>query len=211
MVQPLALEIPAAGPGSATGELIRISWTVRVRVKIVDSADAVDARDVVMLSRAGDLASVEQGQSHHEDRSCALLTFQDLTSRRLVPGVPISGVLTVSPRRPVSARGLRVELVLREEVDHGPWIGDDPARNPSDQGREKDTVLFSAPLTNRLELDPARPQRLPFAVTVPARLAAPSLRTPEFSASWILRGVLDRALHQDPYVEVELLGVTAPS
>lgn len=65
-------------------------------------------------------------------------------------------------------------------------------------------------MTQRLELDPARPQRLPFALAVPARLAAPLLRTPEFSARWILRGVLDRALHQDQFVEVELHGVTAP-
>jgi hypothetical protein len=52
--------------------------------------------------------------------------------------------------RAATARGIRVELVLREVVHHGPWIGDDPARNPCDQGSEAETVVATAQLACHL-------------------------------------------------------------
>ena len=84
------------------------------------------------------------------------------------------------------------------------------ARDPSDQGTEAEMVVATAQLAGCLLLDPTQPLWLPFTVPVPPRLPAPSLQTPEFTLSWVVRGVLDRALRQDPYVDVELRGVTTP-
>jgi hypothetical protein len=203
------LTIPSDGPGSVSAKLVRIEWSVHAHVEFEGQPDANATREIVVLSRSAERASVEENPPVIEGAKSALLGFQDLSSRRLVPGVPVSGVLTVAPRLPMSARSARVELVLREQVEHGPWIGDDPARNPSDQGKESDTVVAAAQLANRLVLQPDQPRRFPFSVPVPPRLT-PSMQTPEFTLSWILRGVLDRALHQDPSVEIELHGVTTP-
>lgn len=116
----------------------------------------------------------------------------------------------MAARRAASARGIRMELVLRERVHHGRWIGDDPARNPCDQVTETYTVVATTVLAGGLHLDPIQPLWLLFTVPAPPRLPGPSLQTPEFTLSWVLRGVLDRALRPDPYVEVELCGVTTP-
>ena len=43
---------------------------------------------------------------------------------------------------------------------------------------------------------------------VPPRLQAPTMRTPNFSLTWMLRGVVDRQLRRDPCVAVELHAVT---
>jgi hypothetical protein len=37
------------------------------------------------------------------------------------------------------------------------------------------------------------------------------MRTPAFSLTWTLRGVVDRQLHRDPCVAVELHAVTTPA
>ena len=210
LYEPVCLDVPADGPGSVTGDLVRIQWAVHAHLRVEPPGDAEATRKVVVFSRASDRASVEQNPPVWQDRRCAVLAFESLSSRRLVPGSRVSGVLTVAARRAASARGIRVELVLREQVHHGPWIGDDPARNPCDQGTEAETVVATAQLAGGLQLDPTQPLWLPFTVPVPPRLPAPSLQTPEFTLSWVLRGVLDRALRQDPYVDVELRGVTTP-
>jgi hypothetical protein len=133
-----------------------------------------------------------------------------LSSRRLVPGVPLSGVLTVAPLRAFSARGVRLELVLAERVLHGPWLTDDPARNPAQQDNDADTVVASLPLAEQVRLDPTGPLRVAFTLPVPSRLQAPTTRMPNFSLSWMLRGVVDQRWHKDPCVAVELHAVTAP-
>jgi hypothetical protein len=47
-------------------------------------------------------------------------------------------------------------------------------------------------------------------VPVGPRLPAPTIRMPNFTLSWMLRGVVDRQLHRDPSVAVELQAVTTP-
>jgi len=133
-----------------------------------------------------------------------------LSARRLVPGSELSGSVTVTPRRAGSARALRLELVLQENVEHGPWLGDDPARNPSDQGKQAETVVDCVQLAGHHELEAGQPRSYTFTLPVPPQLPAPSMHTPEFSLRWLLRAVLDRPLHRDPYVEVELHAVTSP-
>jgi hypothetical protein len=164
-----------------TAALVRIEWAVRAHLQVEGSSDIEMTREIVLLSRAADRASVEQSPAMVVDRGCAVLAFESLSSRRVVPGSLLEGVLTVTPGGEVSVRGVRVELVLREQVNHGPWIGDDPARNPAYGDKEEDTLVTSALLAAYLELDPAHPLRIPFTLSVPYRLAAPSVQTPEFT------------------------------
>ena len=161
----------------------------------------------MVLSQARHCARVAQAPPVLEAQGCAVLGLESLSSRRLVPGVPLPGVLTVAPLRSFSARGLRVEHVLR-----GPRLTDDPARNPAHEDKYADTVVVSLPLAEQVRLDPSRPLRFGFTVPVPARLPAPTMRMADFTLSWMLRGVVDRQhqLHRDPCVAIELHAVTTP-
>jgi hypothetical protein len=208
LVEPVTLAIPADEPGSVTSDLIGIEWSVQARLHTERARDVEATRTVVVLSRATERGPMQDSPPVSEDRNCARLALQDLSSRRLLPGVPLFGVLTIEPRRRLTLRSIRLELLLRQQVHHGPWIGTDPARNPSDQSLEADTVVASVIVGEDLNLDPGPPRRFPFTVPVPPQLAAPSLETSEFTVTWILRGVLDRVGHQDPWIEMELRGST---
>jgi hypothetical protein len=99
--------------------------------------------------------------------------------------------------------------VLRQQVHHGEWVGDDPSRNPAYQEHDKDTDVAVVRLADSLDLSSGVPIRLPFTLLVPPDLPAPSLDTPHFTLSWLLRATLDRPLRPNPFVEVELHGRTA--
>lgn len=117
----------------------------------------------------------------------------------------------MQPLRPFSARSVRVDLVLAEHVLHGPWLTDDPARNPAQQEKYAETVVTSVPLAIHAGFDPGQLLRYEFSVPAPERLQAPTMRTPAFSLTWMLRGVVDRQLRTDPCVAVELHAVTTPA
>jgi hypothetical protein len=138
-----------------------------------------------------------------DDAGFAVLGIDELSSRRLVGGVPVTGVVTVAPRQPGSARGVRVELVLAEHV---------PARadEPTEEDRDAATVITTAVVAEHVGLEPGRPARLPFTLRPPLPLPAPSISTPELVLRWLLRAVLDRPLRPDPMTTVELSGTTAP-
>jgi len=207
---PFTLAVPAEGPGTVAASLIQVQWAVRVRMQVNGSPPKELTRPVVILSRAMDRAAVADEPPAAEDRGLLALRFASLSSRRLVPGATITGMLELDPRRAGSARGLRVELLVRELVHRGPWIGTDPTRNPANEAKEADTVVARQALAHHIEMDPSVRVALPFRLQAPGRLPAPSLATEQFSLSWILRAVADRALRPDPYVEVELHGATAP-
>ena len=208
--RPVTLDIPPDGPGSVQAELVEIGWAVHARLHMAKSRDAEVTRPIVVLSQARDCARVAQAPPILEDQGCAVLGLESLSNRRLVPGVPLSGVLTVAPLRSTSARGIRLDLVLVEHVLHGPRVTDDPARNPAHEDKYADTVVASLPLAEHVRLDPSRPLRFEFTVPVPPQLPAPTIRMPNFTLSWMLRGVADRQLHRDPSVAVELQAVTTP-
>jgi len=209
LTEQVVLPVPAGAPGSASTELVNIGWAVRVRLQVEGSRDVEKTSGIVVLSRALDRATAAQGAPIVQDQGRAVLGFESLSTRRLLPGSELSGALTVAALRAGSARDLRAELVLMEHVHHGPWIGDNPARTPSDQGRDAETVAASIQLADHLALDPAQPLSFPFTLPVPQGLRCPSIEEPEFSLRWVLRGVLDLRLHQDPRIDAELQGVTA--
>jgi hypothetical protein len=210
LVQPVALDIPPEGPGSVQTDLVEIGWAAHARLHLAGSRDAEVTRPIVVLSQARDCAPVADTPPVLEDQGCTVIGVESLSSRQLVPGIPLSGVLTVAPLRSASARAIRVELVLLEHVLHGPRLTDDPARNPAHEDKYAETVVASLPLAEQVRLDPSRPLRLGFTVPVPPRLPAPTMRTPKFTLSWMLRGVVDRQLRRDPCVAIELHGVTTP-
>ena len=205
---PFTLAVPTDGPGSVAASMIQIQWAVRVRLKANGSPPKEFTCPIVVLSRAPDRDGVAEAPPEAADRGLVALSFTSLSSRRLVPGARITGMLALDPRRSGAARGLRVDLLLRERVHRGPWVGDDPTRNPADQAREANTVVARQAVAHRIEIDPRAPVSLPFQLQVPTRLPCASLSNEQFSVSWILRGVADRALRPDPYVEIELHGAT---
>ena len=69
-------------------------------------------------------------------------------------------------------------------------------------------VVASLPLADHVGLEASRPLRLEFTLSVPPQPQAPRLRMPNFTLSWMLRGVVDRRLHRDPCVTVEVQAVT---
>ncbi len=208
---PFTLTVPTDSPGTAAASMIQIQWAVRVRMQVQGSQPKEFTRPIVVLSRAADRADVAELPPTSQDRGLVAMRFESLSTRRLLPSASITGMLALDPRRAAGARGLRVDLVLREQVHRGPWVGTDPTRNPADESREKDTLVAREVIAHRIEIDPSAPVALPFRLTAPNRLPSPSLATEQFSVSWILRGVADRVLRPDPFVEVELHGSTARS
>jgi len=175
------LAVPSTGPGSVSAELEQVQWFVRVCIHVSGTQVVTGGTEVLVLSRSQDCVSVAQDPPLVVDRDFAVLQLDRLSARRLVPGSELSGSVTVTPRRAGSARALRLELVLQENVEHGPWLGDDPARNPSDQGKQAETVVDCVQLAGHHELEAGQPRSYTFTLPVPPQLPAPSMRTPEFS------------------------------
>lgn len=208
---PFSLELPAGGPGTVSASLIQVQWAVRVRMKVDGSPPTETTRPFVVLSRASEREAVADDPPTTVDRGLVALRFIELSSRRLAPGSAITGLLTLDALKTGVVRGLRVELLLREEVHRGPWIGNDPARNPANEAREAETVVARHVVADRIEMDPGGRVVVPFQLHAPRRLASPSLSTDQFTLAWVLRGVADRALRPDSHVEVALHGATARS
>ena len=88
LYEPVCLDVPADGPGSVTGDLVRIQWAVHAHLRVEPPGDAEATRKVVVFSRASDRALVERNPPVWQDRRCAVLAFESLSSRRLVRDSP---------------------------------------------------------------------------------------------------------------------------
>jgi hypothetical protein len=207
---PLQLHVPQGAPGTTRSDLVEIDWSVRVRLHAVGHTYAEARRSITVLTAAPDRVHVALTPPVVQTRGVAELSFDAVPSRFLVPGRALSGTLGITPLRPEVVRAARVALVLRQVVLRGEWIGDDPSRNPAYQENERDTQLASATLAEGLELVPGQPVGLDFVLPVRTSLPAPSVGTPPFTVSWILRGVLERRWRRSPFVELELHGRTLP-
>ena len=135
LLQPVALDIPPEGPGSVQTELVDISWAVQARLHLANSRDVEATTPIVVLSQARDCAPVADAPPVLEAQGCAVLGFESLSSRRLAPGVPLSGVLTVAPLRSAAAREIRLDLVLLEHVRHGTAAHRRPRSEPGPRGQ----------------------------------------------------------------------------
>jgi hypothetical protein len=202
IVRRVTLTVP---PGEATvaGYLIQQEYTVRARIRIDRGRGLEGATTLRVTSTAAERSRIADEAPTVDDAGFAVLGIEELCSRRLNGGVPLSGVVTVTPLRAGSARGVRIELVLDECV---------PARGevPLEEDRTRRTVVAVVPLADRVDLAPVQMLRWPFTVRSPLPLPAPSLSTPEFTLRWLLRVVLDRPVRSDPTTTLELWGTTAP-
>jgi sporulation-control protein spo0M len=207
---PARLYLPADAPGTATADLVRVEWALRVRLAAVGFAFAEARRDLVVRTGAADRAAVATAPPTLVDRGSARLALEALSSRVLSPGGVVAGTLLIEPLRATHVSAARVTLLLRQQVHHGHWLSDDPARNPASEENEKDTKLAQATVCDARDLQPGSIVRLPFSLSVPADLPAPSMSRPEFTLRWLLRADLDRGLRRKPFVELELHGRTAP-
>lgn len=204
VVVPVTLTVPANAPGTSHTPVVDITWVVRVRLQVEGYLVAEEARSFVVRSPGADRAHVASGDPVAEDRRRARLSVEDLATRFLRPGRPVVGSLVVEPLRQISARAVRAAVVLRQDVHHGEWVGEDPSRNPANQELSRDTVICARTLAEGVVLVPGQPTRLPFTLLLPGDLPAPSLSTPNFTLRWLLRGWVDLPLRPDPYVELEL-------
>ncbi|MGB8020300.1 MAG: hypothetical protein WCF04_03650 [Candidatus Nanopelagicales bacterium] len=204
VVLPVRIAVPATGPGTAHSELVDIAWAARVRLQVQGHLVAEASRTFVVRSRAASEAGRRHSEPVLSKRSPADLRIVDLSTRSLGPGSPVTGTLVIGALRPFPVRGVRLALVLRQQVHHGQWHVDDPTRNPANEDKDQDTELVVANLAGPLDLDPGTPMRIPFRLVAPLELPAPSLSTPHFRLGWLLRAVLDRPLRPDPFTEVDL-------
>ena len=192
-------------PGEATvdGFLVQQHYAVMAQLHL-PGGDELEADAALRVTSAAAEHSWVTGISAEvHDAGAAVLGVEDLSSRSLSGGVPISGTVTVVPRRAGHVRGARVELVLDEHV---------PARAdvPLEEARVRTTVVAAVAVTGPLDLEPGRVLRLPFTLDVPGTLPAPSISAPEFTLRWLLRAVLDRPVRPDATATLELCGSTAP-
>ena len=70
------------------------------------------------------------------------------------------------------------------------------------------TKVGSLSASGRIRVEAQQHLRFPFRLEVPEQLPAPTVRTPQYSLRWMLRGVLDRRLRADPSVNLEMHAVT---
>lgn len=203
---PVRLRAPLDSLPSTAGQLVEINWVIRALFELADGTHAQG--DLPIKLRSSLQPPVINRPPSAVERGLVSLSLREVSASRLVPGGVLSGQVGVTPKRVGSGRGIRVELVLREEVHRGLWLNEDPARNPANETREAETVIARQQVADHIELDPAIPIALPFHLSVPDELPAASLTTKEFTISYLLRAVLDRPLRPDPRVEMELPAIT---
>ncbi|MGY1703297.1 hypothetical protein ACI79C_01890 [Geodermatophilus sp. SYSU D00697] len=203
LVRSVTLAVPA-GEATVDGYLVQQEYGVRARLQVHHGRDVEASTAVVVTSRAADRSWVTGTAAVVDEAGVAALGLEEVSSRRLSGGVPVSGTVTVTPRRAAHARGVRVELVLAEQV---------PARLPEmplEEDRTRTTVVATVALAGPVDLEPGAVLRLPFTIRAPLPLPAPSMSAPEFTLRWLLRAVLDRPRRPDPTSTVEQWAATAP-
>src|SRR4051812_12304706 len=188
LIRRIPLTVPS-GEATIAGQLVQQEYTVRARIH-AGSRRGEGVTGVRITAPGAGREGGTDAAPAVDDAGFAVLGFAELSSRRLVGGVPVTGTVTVTPHQTGSARGARVELVLAEHV---------PARadEPTEEDREAATVVATVPVAEHLDLEPGRVLRWPFTLRVPLPLPAPSIRTPEFTLRWLLRAVLDRPRRPD--------------
>jgi hypothetical protein len=203
LVRQVILRVPA-DEATVDGYLVQQQCTVRARLRLAHGRDPEAGAAVRVVSAAANRSWVTDTAAVADDAGIATLGIEELSTRQLHGGVPISGRVTVAPHRVGRADGVRVELVLDERV---------PARlgeMPLEEDRGRTSVVAAVPLIGSVDLEPGRVLQLPFTIRGPVQLPAPSISAPEFTLRWLLRAVLDRPLHRDPTTTLELWGATAP-
>lgn len=205
----VSLPIPAGSLGTTDAAIISVAWEVSVHIVAEGAPESVVTAPLIVLTRALDRVLDATQPPSADGRGWADVGVEGLATRQLRPGV-LAGSVVVSPRRAWPARAVDVALLRREHVEHGIWLGDDPARNPPDQEKDREVTVARQRLADQVQLEPGRVERFPFALQVPEAPLAPSLQTQEFEISWVLRAWVVRPWRRSPFVEMGLHAPTAP-
>lgn len=207
--QQVLLPVPS-GPPSVSCALVGIGWSVgaHVRYEGTHRADA-PARPLAVLSggRGAVLGDVEVETGRRRDA----VTLEVLTGREsLTPGAPIRGEVVVRAVRRGELETVRAELVLHQHVPHGPWLVDDPRRNPEPSPKDVFGVLQRAELARTVPVAPGQVLRWPFALEIPSDPPAPTLATGEFALRWLVRAVVVRRRARATTADLEIDVGTSP-
>lgn len=204
--QQVLLAIPPAGPATVDSELVLLRWIVAARVRH-DGIEHTDGEPVqVLVVGDGQAVELDAPELVAGGRRPDALSFLRIETRRIRPGCRLAGALSLVPARPGPVKAVRVELVLVQTVPHGPWLVDDPARNPESRPNVAERVVARQVLAGTVRRGEA--QQLSFALDVPDPLPAPTLRRAEFTLRWVLRAVVERRRSRSTTVQVEVLGCT---
>lgn len=207
--QQILVPVPAATLPTLACTLVSLRWLVRASVRYDGTHHAhAPPVEVAVLARgrgaAADGPPAVSGGRHPDE-----VRFEGVRTRELFPGDRVDGELVVVPARAGRLRLVRVELVLHQVVPHGPWVVDDPARNPESVPKEAGDVVARQALSGEIPVAAGGAGlRWPFALDAPERLPGPTLVAPEFSLRWYVRAVVDRRRARRTTVDLELDGST---
>ena len=116
----LLLLVPASGPPNADTGLVAVDWAVRVRLAVGDEPATQAVEKVRVVSSTGDVGVGIESPPRRADSGQAVVTIHGLSTRRVKPGMCLTGTVGVQPLHPGLIRGVRLDLVLRERVLRGP-------------------------------------------------------------------------------------------
>jgi hypothetical protein len=209
------LAVPADGPASADTALVSVDWALRTRLAVDGEPPTQAVEKIRVLTAAPSLERLATSPPRAESGTHAAVRVDGVASRRVSPGEVITGVVGVAPMHAGLIRTVRIDLVLRERVlrGHAPGAGEVrlPGRAAPDPRKDEEAVVASVELASGVEVTEALEQlRLPFELAVPSSIPAPSVATPYFELTWVLRAVVSRALHRDAVVELDLVVVNLP-
>ncbi len=175
--------LPAEALPSVDTKEARLRWTVEARGR-----DAADAIPLLVVADAPNLAGSADAPVAFADHG-AHLSFADLSSRRLGPGDSVSGTLVIEPGGAEIQRAVIVlGLASAALVPQGMSDRHEVVRKVVAQGHDLADQVAAR-----------RMVRIPFSLTVPDPVPAPSIETHSFTVGWFLRAF---ALHP---------GLTTPS
>jgi hypothetical protein len=187
-----AWQIPADAAASCEGDIVKVTWVVKVTV---DRAMARDQNEEVPLTIVSPPtgAYAQAGEFGEMNTSSGVAMRLSLPTLEYVEGSTIQGRLSVEPSQSIDAREVRIELVRQERVNVG------------DRVHVKDKTVEKAQLVGSTKLQPGQPVAYDFTLTVP-EAGAPSHDLGDTVVTWLLAGIIDRPMRGD-YRVAQWIGV----
>ena len=181
--------LPSVTWPTAHGENVDISWHVEASIDIAGTSDIHSRQPVVVLSP----------YQHPPTQAIADRTYPECDlSFSVSPiyvrtGEVLEGSMQVQMRRNLSVRRVWMELRCTEKA------GD----------RETKTAMDEISLYSGASLKAGETYQWPFRVQVP-EIMLPAVTTQKSTATWSIRGIIDRRMRRDMVVERQVQVFTAP-
>jgi hypothetical protein len=176
-------QIPPDALASCSGEIVQVSYVVKVTV---DRAMARDQNEEVAVTVVAPTtgAYTQSGDFGEMNTNAGVEMRLSLPTLEYVEGGTINGRLTVEPSQSIDAREVRVELMRQERVRAG------EREHVKDKTMEKVQVAASPTLV------PGTPLAYDFSLTVPES-GSPSHDVGDTAVIWMLVGTVDRPMRGD--------------